>query len=377
MIAEPIRQRPGYRHSDHDTPRHRGTEVGLGLPKSLSASVLRCVVVAVLTGVLSAGCSREKGPDAYGNVEAVEVSVSAEAAGRLVAFDVTEGQSLAANAEVGAIDPSDLRLQRDQASAQHAATTSRIDETGRQRAVFAAQRAAAAAQVEAARAQKSALESQLEIARRQHDRTKRLVDQQAATAQQLDQTERDVRVLEDQIKAQTGQIEAQAKQVAAYDGQLAAVAAQQRTAVQQAASAGAQVALADDRLRRTRVINPSAGTVLVTYAEAGEFIQPGQPLYKIADLSSVDVRAYVTEPQLAQVKVGQQVQVNVDAGRDQRQSIAGTVTWIASSAEFTPTPIQTRDERADLVYAIKVRVPNDKGLLKIGMPVDVDFGPGR
>jgi HlyD family secretion protein len=324
-----------------------------------------------------AACSRDEGPDAYGNVEAVEVSVSAEAAGRLVKFDVEEGKILAAAAEVGAIDPSDLQLQRDQASAQHAATESRIDEAARQRAVIDAQRAAAAAQVLAARAQRSALESQLEIARRNLDRTKRLLDQQAATAQQLDQAERDVRVLEDQVKAQGEQVEAQTKQVAAYEGQLAAVAAQQRTAVRQAASAGAQVAIVDDRLRRARIVNPAAGTVLVTYAEAGEFVQPGQPLYKIADLSSVDVRAYVTEPQLASVKIGQQVQVNVDTGNDQRASMPGTVTWIASSAEFTPTPIQTRDERADLVYAVKIRVANDKGLLKVGMPVDVDLGSGR
>ena len=332
---------------------------------------------AILICVLGAGCSRDEGPDAYGNVEAVEVSVSAEAAGRLVMFDVKEGQLLAANADVGTIDPTELRLQREQVSSQHAATASRVGEIARQHDVVVAQRAAAAAQVEAARAQKSALESQLEIARRQLDRTKRLIDQQAATAQQLDQTERDVRVLDDQIKAQGEQIRAQEKQVAAYDGQLAAVAAQQRTAVQQSATASAQVAIADDRLRRTRVVNPTAGTVLVTYAEAGEFIQPGQPLYKIADLSSVDVRAYVNEPQLAQLKVGQHVQVNVDAGTDHREAIAGTITWISSSAEFTPTPIQTRDERADLVYAMKVRVPNDQGLLKIGMPVDVDFGPGR
>jgi HlyD family secretion protein len=332
----------------------------------------------MIAAVMAAtACSRDDGPDAYGNVEAVEVSVSAEAAGRLVAFSVMEGQTLAASADVGEIDPTDLRLQRDQVSAQHAASTSRVDEAARQQTVIVAQRAAAAAQVEAARAQQSALTSQLEIARRQLDRTTRLVAEQAATAQQLDQAERDVRVLEDQVKAQGEQIAAQQKQVAAYDGQLAAVAAQQRTASQQATSAGAQVALVDDRLRRTRIVNPTAGTVLVTYAEAGEFIQTGQPLYKIADLASVDVRAYVTGPQLAQLKVGQQVQVNVDTGDDQRAAIGGTVTWIASSAEFTPTPIQTRDERADLVYAIKVRVPNEQRLLKIGMPVDVDFGQGR
>ena len=334
--------------------------------------------ILVFTACLpGSACSRTEPPDAYGNVEAVEVNVSAESSGRLVTFDVKEGQALTADAEVGVVDPSDQRLQREQALAQHAVTESRIDETARQRVVIAAQRASAAAQVEAARAQRSALDSQLEIARRQLDRTRRLADQQAATVQQLDQAERDVRVLEDQVTAQREQIGAQEKQVAAYDGQLGAVAAQQRTATQQAASAGAQVAIADDRLRRTRIVNPSAGTVLVTYVEPGEFIQPGQPLYRIADLSTVDVRAYVTEAQLAQIKTGAEVRVNVDTAADQRDAIAGTITWIASTAEFTPTPIQTRDERADLVYAIKVRVSNEKGLLKIGMPVDVDFDNGR
>ncbi len=338
-------------------------------------------ILVVLAGLAAAfpvaGCSRNSGPDAYGNVEATEVTVAAEAAGRLVVFDVQEGQTLTAGAAVGAIDPSDLQLQRDLASAQHSATESRVFESASQREVVDAQRAAAAAQVEAARAQRSALDSQLEIARRTLDRTRRLFEQQAATAQQLDLADRDVRVLEDQIKAQTEQIEAQSKQVAAYDGQLSAVAAQQRTAVRQAASAGAQVALVDDRLRRTRIINPSSGTVLVTYAEAGEFVQPGQALYRIADLSSVEVRAYVTEPQLSALKIGALVAVNVDTAPDQREALTGTVTWIASSAEFTPTPIQTRDERADLVYAVKIRVPNDKGLLKIGMPVDVDLRSSR
>jgi HlyD family secretion protein len=334
------------------------------------------VVAALAIALAVAACSRDAAPDAYGNVEATEVTVSGEAAGRLVAFDVTEGQTLTAGAAIATIDPSDLQLQRDQASAQQVATASRVDEVARQRVVVEAQRAAATSQVEAARAQLSALGSQLEIARRNFDRTKRLVEQQAATAQQLDQAERDVRVLEDQVKAQNQQIEAQSKQVAAYTGQIGALAAQQRTAARQAESVGAQVALADDRLRRTRVLNPSAGTVLVTYVEAGEFVQPGQPLYKIADLSSVEVRAYVTEPQLSSLKVGGQAQINVDAG-DDRQSLPGIVTWIASSAEFTPTPIQTRDERADLVYAVKIRVPNEKGLLKIGMPVDVDLSSGR
>ena len=227
--------------------------------------------------------------------------------------------------------------------------------------------------MEAARAQRGALAAQLEIARRTLERTRRLIAQQAATAQQLDQAERDVRVLEDQVRAQDAQIAAYERQVSAYTGQLDAIDAQGRTATRQARSASAQVGLVDDRLRKTTVTNPTAGTVLTTYAEAGEFVQPGQPLYAIADLAVVDVRAYLGEPQLAQVRIGQEVQVTVDVG-DQRQSLAGTITWIASEAQFTPTPVQTRDERADLVYAIKIRVANENHLLKLGMPVDVQFG---
>lgn len=330
----------------------------------------------------AASCSRGEAPDAYGNVETTQVTVSAEAAGRLVAFDVQEGQQLAAAATVGRINPSELELQRQQADAQREASESRVDETARQRPIIEAQRSAAAAQAEAARAQLGAITSQLVIAQRTLDRTKRLVDQSAATTQQLDQAERDVRVLEDQQRAQKAQIEAHERQVAVHSGQLAAIAAQRRTAARQASSAAAQVGLVDDRLRKTTISNPIDGTVLVTYAEAGEFVQPGQPLYAIANLATVDVRAYITETQLASVQLGQQATVTVDVGRDirlkpdstPRQSLPGTVTWIASEAQFTPTPVQTRDERADLVYAVKIRVDNTKGLLKLGMPVDVQFG---
>jgi HlyD family secretion protein len=137
-------------------------------------------------------------------------------------------------------------------------------------------------------------------------------------------------------------------------------------------AADAQVAQVSDRIRRSQVVNPGAGTVLVTYARPGEIVQPGQPLYKIANLDSVDVRAYVTEPQLASVRIGQQARVTVDSGAN-RQTLGGTVSWVAAQAEFTPTPIQTREERADLVFAFKVRVPNPNGALKIGMPVDVEL----
>ena len=324
--------------------------------------------------VTTAACHRQPAPDAYGNVEATEVMVSSEVGGQLTAFPVEEGQVLAAGEKAGTVDPTPLTLQRRQAVAQRDTAASRAAEVARQVEGVIAQRAAAAAQRDAAVAQRSALQAQLEIAQRNHERTQRLFAQQAATAQQLDQAERDHRVLQDQLAAQDQQIAAQGRQVAAGDAQIAAAQQQQRTARTQVAAADAQLAQLDDRIRRTAVTNPSAGTVLVTYVKSGEIVQPGQPLYTIADVGVVDVRAYVSEPQLPSVKIGGMARVTVDAGDGRRQTLNGTVSWISTQAEFTPTPIQTRDERADLVYAVKIRVPNPDGLLKIGMPVDVEFG---
>jgi HlyD family secretion protein len=329
-------------------------------------------VLGFTAALAAAGCAQEAAPDAYGNVEATEVVISPEAAGRLTRLSVEEGQTLAAGAVVGEVDSTPLVLQRNQLTAQHAGTVSRVGEVDKQMQALAAQRDAAQAQREASIAQRGALQSQLEIARRAHERTERLFAKQAATAQQLDQAERDDRVLQDQIKAQEQQIEAQGRQVAAQTAQIAAAQAQRQSALAQVSSADAQVAQVEDRIRRSTVTNPSAGTVLVTYAHAGEMVQPGQPLYKIANLDAVDVRAYITEPQLASVRVGQQARITVDAG-DTRKTLTGTVSWVAAQAEFTPTPIQTRDERADLVYAIMFRVPNQVGVLKIGMPVDVEL----
>ena len=334
---------------------------------------MRAFTFACTVALASSACSQPEGPDAYGNVEAIEIVVSAQAGGQLTTFAPQEGQTLDAGAVVGAVDSTEPTLQRDQAAAQQAVNAARVTEVARQVPVIEAQRGAAQALRDAAAAQRAALASQLEIARRVYERTQRLFAQQAATAQQLDQAERDYRTLENQVKAQDQQIEAQARQVAVHTGQIAAVRAQQQTAAQQVTLATAQVGQADDRIRKTQITNPAAGTVLVTYAREGEVVQPGQPLYKIADLDTVDVRAYVTETQLSSVRIGQRAQVTLDAGEN-RQTLDGEITWVATQAEFTPTPIQTREERADLVYAIKIRVPNQNGVLKIGMPVDVEFG---
>ena len=320
----------------------------------------------------AAACDREAAPDAYGNVEATEVVVSSEVGGQLTAFTVDEGQTLTAGQTAGSIDPTPLSLQRGQAVAQRESAVSRVVEVDRQVAVLSAQRDALQAQHDAAVAQRGALQSQLEIARRNHERTKRLFAQQAATSQQLDQAERDDRVLQDQLTAQEQQIQAQARQVEAQGAQIAAARQQQQTARTQVTATDAQVAQLDDRIKRSTITNPSAGTVLVTYVKPGEVVQAGQPLYKIANMGAVDVRAYISEPQLAEMKVGRQARITLDSG-ESRQTLNGTVSWVSTQAEFTPTPIQTRDERADLVYAVKVRVPNENGMLKIGMPVDVEF----
>ena len=291
-------------------------------------------LLLVLTLALGAACRRGEQPDAYGNFETTEVVVSAETAGQLLWFTPDDGQTLDSGTVVGVVDTLQLALQRDQMVALRGASSSRAAEAGTNISV---------------------LQAQHEIAERGYDRTQRLHQQQAATTQQLDQAERDFRVLGDQIQAARSQREAARHDVA---------------------SSAAQIAQIEDRIRRSRITNPRTGAVLTAYVEPGEFVQPGQPLYKLALVDSMELRAYVTEPQLAHVKVGQQAEVTVDAGSDGRTTRPGKVTWISSEAEFTPTPVQTREERADLVYAVKIMVPNPDRLFKIGMPADVRFAGG-
>ncbi len=290
----------------------------------------RTNVIALAAVLFALGaCAKGPTPDAYGNFEATEVVVSAQTPGQLLSFGLTEGDTIASGTVVALVDTTQLALQTEQ---------------------LAAQREASAAQVHQVADQLSALQAQLEIAQRTYERTQRLFAEHAATAQQRDQDEREVRVLIAQIQAAN---------------------AQQRGAGHDVAAVAAQAAQVRDRIDKSRVTNPVRGTVLATYARAGEFVQAGTPLYKVADLDSLDLRAYLSEPQLSSIKLGQTVRVHVDTGHDRRATLPGIVTWISSTAEFTPTPVQTRDERADLVYAIKVRVPNANGVLKIGMPADL------
>jgi HlyD family secretion protein len=280
-----------------------------------------------------AACGGDRDPDAYGNFEANEVVVSSQATGQLRVFSPIEGVQLAAGADVGVVDTSQLTLERAQISAQSGASDARVIEADRQISVLGVHR---------------------EVAHRAYERTRRLYDQKAATAQQLDQAERDYRVL---------------------DAQIAAARAQRESMVQQAGSSDARVAQIRDLISKSRIINPVRGTVLTTFVKTGEMVQAGQPLYTIASLDTLTLRAYVTARQLPGLRLGQRVQVNVDRSEGGVTAVPGSVTWIASKAEFTPTPIQTREERADLVYAVKISVPNPNGALKIGMPADITIVP--
>ena len=283
--------------------------------------------------ILAAACNRDAEPDAYGTFEANEVVVSAQTTGQLLTFTPVEGAQLARGAVIAIVDTAQLSLERQQLIAQRQATGSRAVEVSRQIGVLEVQRA---------------------IARRTYERTRRLFEEKAATAQQLDQAERDYRVLGAQIEA---------------------ARAQQQSVAREVTSGEARVAQIQERLGRSHIVNPEPGTVLTTFTRAGEVVQPGQPLYRIANLDTLTLRAYVSESQLHSLKLGAAVQVNVDSGDGETVALPGTISWISAKAEFTPTPVQTRDDRADLVYAVKIRVPNSRGIVKIGMPADVTLAP--
>jgi HlyD family secretion protein len=258
-----------------------------------------------------------------------EVVVSAQTSGQLERFDAREGAQLRAGDTVAWVDTAQLAIERLQLEAQRRALAAQRGEVDRQGAALRAQR---------------------EVAQRAFDRTTRLAAGGAATATQRDAAERDLRTLSEQARGAAFGLERVGAEREALDARLASVR---------------------DRLRRARVTNPVRGTVLATYVHAGEVIQPGQPLYRVANLDTLELRAYLTGDQLASVTIGQDVTVRTDSLGGALSARRGVVSWISPRAEFTPTPVQTRDDRTDLVYAIRIRVPNGDGRLKIGMPADV------
>lgn len=287
----------------------------------------KIAVYSALT-LLLASCGNKNDFDATGTFEATEVVVSAESTGRILYFDIEEGDTLSAGRQVGAIDTVQLYLQKLQLERQRASIHSNRPDIAKQA---------------------SALRSQIEQQERERSRVENLLNDGAATAKQLDDINASIRVLNGQLDALLSNLE---NSTSSID--------------QNASAVDLQIAQIEDRLAKCRIVSPIDGVVLVKYSEAGELAAAGRPLMKVADMDRLYLRAYFTSAQLADVKVGQEVTVVADYGDDKQHEYSGRITWIASESEFTPKTIQTRDTRANLVYAVKIAVEND-GLLKIGL----------
>ena len=280
-------------------------------------------------------CSaKEDNFDASGSFEAEETIIASEAAGVIKAFNLQEGQTLQAGQTIGYIDSLQLYLKKKQLQAQIGAVLSKKPNVSTQIA---------------------SLQEQLKAAQREQKRLRNLVQVDAATPQQLDNMNAQVEVLQRQISAQRSALTISTESLS-----------------QEAIPLQVQIDQVNDQLQKCRLINPVNGTVLAKYAEEKEVAAPGKPLYRIADLSTLNLRAYITGDQLSKVRLNQPVTVLVDNGPDTYQEYPGTITWINNKSEFTPKTIQTKDERANLVYATKIRVKND-GFLKLGMYAEVKF----
>jgi len=286
--------------------------------------------------------------DASGVFESDEVIVSAEQNGKLLSFPIQEGDTLAKNAIVGQIDMSNTILQKQQVQASIAALKEKTTNPH--------------PQIELVKRQLAVQEVQLAQQLRERTRTENLIKADAATQKQLD----DINSMIDQLQKQ---IDVSKQQIALDESNIATG---NRTVLSEQAPLEKSAAQIQDNIDKGRIVNPIRGTVLIKYALQGEMATMGKALYKIANVDTVTLRAYVTGAQLTQVKLGQTVKVYSDEGKDQYREYPGTVYWISDKSEFTPKTIQTRDERANLVYAVKIRVKND-GFLKLGMYGEVKF----
>ena len=289
-------------------------------------------IAYIATLLLIASCGKESEFDAQGTFEATEIIVSAEATGRILCFDVEEGSTVEAGNIVGAIDSIQLYLQRRQLIAQQSALLSSRPDVKKQ---------VASIREEIAK-QKSELA-----------RVENMLRDGAATQKQYDDIGAHIRILEGKLEAALSTLD---KNTSSINGNSVAIEA--------------QIAALDDRIAKCRINSPVSGTLLVKYTQAGELASPGKPLMKVANLDEIFLRAYFTSEQLADITLGDTVTVIADFGGDERYSYEGRITWIASESEFTPKSIQTRDSRANLVYAVKIAVKND-GRLKIGLAGEV------
>ena len=289
-------------------------------------------VIYIVMALLAISCTKEAEFDAQGTFEATEVVVSSEATGRILNFNIEEGMAIVANQAVGTIDSLQLHLQRKQLVAQQSALlASRPD----------------------VKKQVAALREQIAKQKTELRRVDNMLRDGAATQKQKDDIKAHIKILEGQLEAQLSTLD---KNTSTINGNSVVLEA--------------QIAALDDRISKCRIISPVGGTVLVKYAEAGELASAGKPLMKVANLEDIYLRAYFTSDQLSKVNLGDEVKVVADFGGTERYDYTGRVAWISSESEFTPKTIQTKDSRANLVYAVKIAVEND-GRLKIGLAGEV------
>lgn len=273
-------------------------------------------------------CNSDNGKaGGYGNFEATEITISAENNGKLMQFSLEEGDILQKEQFIGYIDTIQLALKREQLQVSKAVISSKS---------------------KGVLSQISVLNSKLKTANTNKTRAENLIKDNAGTQKQLDDVSGEIDVIRNQIRS---------------------VEIQNAPVVNELKSIDVQLKQIDDQIEKSKIINPTKGTVLTKYAEPNEITAFGKPLYKIADLTTMQLRVYISETQLANIKIGQEVIVKIDDA-DTMKSYKGTISWIASEAEFTPKIIQTKEERVALVYAVKVDVQND-GSLKIGMPAEL------
>lgn len=290
---------------------------------------MKNIILIALFATLIMSCSENGNKsDAYGNFEADETIISAEANGKIMEFAIEEGQKLTISEKIGYIDTLQLHLKKRQVLAQKNTLKTKFS------SIFA---------------EVDVLEEQKAVAIKNYERIKKMFIDKAATEQQLDD-----------IKGKIGVI----------NKQIIQVETQNATVINEMETIETQITQIDDMISKSIIINPVKGTVLTTYMNTFELVNQGKPLYKIADLDNIILRAYFAGSQLPNIKIGQIVTVLIDKNEDENQSYKGKITWIASEAEFTPKMIQTKEERVTQVYAVKIQVVND-GKIKIGMPGEV------
>jgi len=310
---------------------------------------MKHIMTIALLAFVATACSTGNGKaDASGTFEANEVIVSAESSGKLTSFTVEEGQTIGKDTVVGTVDATNISLQKEQVE-------SSIQALGEKTADVSPQ-------VKLLEDQLAVQQSQLNNLLHEQGRIQNLLKQDAATGKQLDDINAQIDVAKRSMNVTRQQIQVQQSNVAT----------QNRSILSEGKPLQKRVAQLEDQLKKTSIVNPVSGTVLTKYAEQGEITSMGKALYKIADLSTITLRAYITGTQLSQVKLGQSVKVLVDDGANKYKEYSGTISWVSDKAEFTPKTIQTKDERANLVYATKIKVKND-GYLKIGMYGEVKF----